>query len=40
MKYCRGADPFQLAIEGQHLDAIRYLLEAGADPNVGDDHQV
>jgi hypothetical protein len=30
----------QLAIEGQHLEAIEYLLEAGVDPNIGDDDQV
>jgi hypothetical protein len=30
----------QLAIEGQHVDAVQYLLEAGADPNVGDDNQM
>ena len=30
----------QLAIEGNHLDAIRLLLKAGADPNIGDDDQV
>ena len=30
----------QLAIDGQRLDAVQYLLEAGANPNVGVDNQM
>ncbi|KAJ6101900.1 hypothetical protein N7486_004327 [Penicillium sp. IBT 16267x] len=37
---CCGKTPLLLAIQGEHLDAIRYLLEAGADPNIGDDYQI
>ena len=30
----------QLAIEGEHLEAVKYLLSVGADPNIGDDDQM
>jgi hypothetical protein len=30
----------QLAIESENIDAVRCLLEAGANPNDGDDDQV
>jgi hypothetical protein len=30
----------QLALESKNLEAIKCLLEAGADPNVGDDDQM
>ncbi|KAJ6036180.1 hypothetical protein N7540_000459 [Penicillium herquei] len=39
---CCGKTPLllKLAIEGQHLNAIQFLLESGADPNVGSDSQI
>ena len=32
--------PPQLAIEGKHLEAVKYLLNEGADPNIGNDDQM
>ncbi|KAI0137122.1 ankyrin repeat-containing domain protein [Xylariales sp. AK1849] len=37
---CLGKTPLMLAIEGERVDAMKLLLEKGADPNVGDDDQV
>ncbi|KAI0416380.1 ankyrin repeat-containing domain protein [Xylaria grammica] len=35
-----GETPLLLAIKGQSLQAVRWLLEQGANPNDGDDDQV
>ncbi|CAI6286616.1 unnamed protein product [Periconia digitata] len=36
---CKGVTPLLLAIDSQDLDAIRVLLNAGADANIGDDER-
>lgn len=33
------ADTVQLAIEGNHFQAVKCLLDHGADPNIGDDNE-
>ncbi|OQV02318.1 Ankyrin repeat-containing protein [Cladophialophora immunda] len=37
---CSGKTPLLIAIRGQHLDAVEYPLQNGADPNLADDDQV
>ncbi|KAI9891583.1 MAG: hypothetical protein M1814_002517 [Vezdaea aestivalis] len=36
---CTGSTPLLLVIEGKHFEALKCLLEFGADPNIGDDSQ-
>ncbi|RDK39596.1 ankyrin [Aspergillus phoenicis ATCC 13157] len=38
--YCTGDTPLFLAIQSQNLDAIKLLLDEGADPNLANDGQV
>ncbi|KAF2263102.1 ankyrin [Lojkania enalia] len=37
---CTGRTPLHLAIEGAHVEAVRYLLENGADVHMGDDERI
>ncbi|KAH6892431.1 ankyrin repeat-containing domain protein [Thelonectria olida] len=37
---CTGQTPLLLAIKNGNIDAIKLLLEAGADPNIGDDDRI
>jgi hypothetical protein len=30
----------KFALESQALDAVQFLLDSGADPNMGDDNQM
>ncbi|KAF3399279.1 hypothetical protein DPV78_006258 [Talaromyces pinophilus] len=34
---CTGQTPLMLSIESENIDAIKVLLDAGANPNLGDD---
>ncbi|KAF2661690.1 hypothetical protein K491DRAFT_382811 [Lophiostoma macrostomum CBS 122681] len=36
----QGLTPLFIAIRGEHYEAMEYLLQQGADPNLADDYQV
>ncbi|KAF2796340.1 ankyrin [Melanomma pulvis-pyrius CBS 109.77] len=37
---CSGKTPLLLAIASQNLEAVKYLLDSGADANMGDDERI